>query len=108
MSAGAELAAARSLELLRLVLLYREARGLDLYEQLPAGLEFSEMIETIVDHEADQLQLPKRTEFPKCPVSAAAADPAARRGRLTASRNMGPVSALNQLSSAVSMVQWKK
>jgi hypothetical protein len=52
----AELAAPRSLELLRLVLLYREARGLDLYEQLPAGLSFSEMIDAIVEHESEQLQ----------------------------------------------------
>jgi len=52
----AELTAARSLELLRLVLLYREASGMDLYEQLPTGLSFSDMIDTIVDHEADQLE----------------------------------------------------
>jgi hypothetical protein len=52
----AELTAARSLELLRLVLLYREAQGLDLYEQLPSGLEFSTMIDTILDHEANMVE----------------------------------------------------
>jgi len=52
----AELTAARSLELVRLVLLYREAKGMDLYQQLPAGLGFPDMIETIVDHEAARLE----------------------------------------------------
>ena len=51
----AELTAARSLELLRLVLLYREASGMDLFQQLPAGLGFNEMIDTIVEHEAAKM-----------------------------------------------------
>ena len=51
----AELVASRSLELLRLVLLYRDATGMDLYQQLPAGLGFPEMIDTIVDHEATEM-----------------------------------------------------
>ena len=53
---GAELAAPRSLELLRLVMLYRTAVGLDLYEQLPANLSFQEMIDTILNHEAATIQ----------------------------------------------------
>jgi hypothetical protein len=57
----AELSAARSLELLRLVMLYREAVGLDLYQQLPENLSFQEMIDTIINreaihHEADAIQ----------------------------------------------------
>jgi hypothetical protein len=52
----AELMAARSLQLLRLVLLYREASGLDLYQQLPPKLGFAEMIDTIVEHEARTLE----------------------------------------------------
>jgi hypothetical protein len=52
----AELTAARSLELLRLVMLYREATGMDLYQQLPAGLGFPEMIDMIVEHEATRLE----------------------------------------------------
>jgi len=47
-----ELTAARSLKLLRLVMLYRDAVGLDLYEQLPANLSFQEMIDAILDHES--------------------------------------------------------
>jgi hypothetical protein len=51
-----ELAAARSLELLRLVMLYRDAVGLDVCEQLPENLSFQQMIDTIVDHEAATIQ----------------------------------------------------
>ena len=53
---SAELAAGRSLELLRLVMLYRDAVGLDLYEQLPASLSFQEMVDTIHNHEAATIQ----------------------------------------------------
>jgi hypothetical protein len=52
----AELMAARSFQLLRLVLLYRDAVGLDLYQQLPDGLGFPQMIDTIIDHEAAMVQ----------------------------------------------------
>ena len=51
-----ELTAARSLKLLRLVMLYRDAVGLDLYQQLPANLSFQEMIDAIIDHETDTMQ----------------------------------------------------
>jgi len=51
-----ELAGARALELLRLVMLYRDAVGLDVCEQLPENLSFQEMIDTIVDHEAATIQ----------------------------------------------------
>lgn len=52
----AELMGARSLELLRLVLLYREATGMDLYQQLPAGLGFAQMIDAIIAHEAEIME----------------------------------------------------
>jgi len=52
----AELMAARSFQLLRLVLLYREAVGLDLYQALPSELGFPQMIDAIVDHEAAMLE----------------------------------------------------
>ena len=52
----AQLAAARSFELLRLVLLYREAVGLDLFQQLPSNLTIDQMVDTILDHEAEALQ----------------------------------------------------
>ena len=48
--------AARSFQLLRLVLLYRDAVGLDLYQQLPENLGFPQMIDTIIDHESAMLQ----------------------------------------------------
>ena len=51
-----ELTGARSLELLRLVMLYREAVGLDLYQQLPENLSFQQMIDTILKHEAATIQ----------------------------------------------------
>ena len=53
---GAELIPARSLELLRLVMLYRDAVGLDVCEQLPENLSFREMIDTIHNHEAATIQ----------------------------------------------------
>ena len=52
----ADLTATRSLELLRLVMLYRDAVGLDLYQQLPANLSFQVMIDTILNHEAATIQ----------------------------------------------------
>ena len=53
----AELGAAQSgLELLKVVLLYRDAVGLDLYQQLPSHLCFNDMIDAILDHEADAVQ----------------------------------------------------
>jgi hypothetical protein len=52
----AELMAARSYQLLRLVLLYRDAVGLDLYEQLPSNLGFPQMVDAIIDHEAAQIE----------------------------------------------------
>jgi hypothetical protein len=52
----AQAAPVRSLELLRLVMLYRDAVGLDLYEQLPENLTFQQMIDTIVKHEAATIQ----------------------------------------------------
>ena len=42
-----ELTGARSLDLLRLVMLYRDAVGLDLYQQLPENLSFQQMVDTI-------------------------------------------------------------
>jgi hypothetical protein len=50
------LAPARSLELLRLVMLYRDAVGLDVCEQLPENLSFQEMVDTIIEHEAATIQ----------------------------------------------------
>ncbi len=47
---------ARALELLRLVMLYRDAVGLDVCEQLPENLSFQQMIDTINDHEAMTIQ----------------------------------------------------
>ncbi len=47
---------ARALELLRLVMLYRDAVGLDLYEQLPEHLTFQDMLNTIRNHEAVTIQ----------------------------------------------------
>jgi hypothetical protein len=47
---------ARALELLRLVMLYRDAVGLDVCEQLPENLSFQEMIDTINQHEASAIQ----------------------------------------------------
>ena len=53
----AELGAARSgLELLKIVLLYRDAVGLDLFEQLPPHLCFADMIDAIIEREADAIQ----------------------------------------------------
>ena len=52
----ADLIPARSLELLRLVMLYRDAVGMDVYQQLPENLSFQEMIDTIVKHEAATIQ----------------------------------------------------
>jgi hypothetical protein len=53
----AELNAAQSgLELLKVLLLYRDAVGLDLYQQLPSNLSFRDMIEAIIDHEADAVR----------------------------------------------------
>ena len=52
-----ELIAARSgLELLKVVMLYRDAMGLDLFQQLPSNLSFRDMIDAIVDHEADAVR----------------------------------------------------
>ena len=48
--------AARSFQLLRLVLLYRDAVGLDLYQQLPSDLGFPQMVDAIIDHEAALLE----------------------------------------------------
>jgi len=47
---------ARALKLLRLVMLYRDAVGLDLYEQLPEHLTFQDMLKTIRNHEAATIQ----------------------------------------------------
>jgi hypothetical protein len=56
----AELSAARSgLELLRVVLLYRDAVGLDLYRQLPSSLSFTNMVDAILDREADLVERAK-------------------------------------------------
>ena len=51
-----ELIPARALELLRLVMLYRDAVGLDVCEQLPENLSFQDMIDTIRTHEANTIQ----------------------------------------------------
>jgi len=52
-----ELEAAHSgLELLKVVMLYRDAVGLDLFQQLPSNLSFRDMIDAIVAHEADAVR----------------------------------------------------
>jgi len=46
----------RALELLRLVMLYRNAVGLDVCEQLPENLTFQQMLDAIRKHEAMTIQ----------------------------------------------------